>query len=67
MAAATHHAAAKEKELCLGTYKEGRMSLDSMFAATIHSNYFQSQEEFPLPLRCAEGRRDRRGARKVLQ
>jgi hypothetical protein len=43
------------------------MSLDSMFAATIHSNYFQSREDFPLRLRCAEGRRDRCGARKVLQ
>jgi hypothetical protein len=66
MAAATHHAAAKVKELCLGTYKYGRLSLDPMFGATIHSNYFQSQEEFPLRLRCTERRRDRRGARKVL-
>ena len=67
MAAATHHAAAKGNELCLGTDKQGQMSLDSMFGATIHSNYFQSQEEFPLRLRCTERRRDRCGARKVLR
>ena len=37
-----------------------------MFGATIHSNYLQSQEEFPLPRRCMDRRRDRGGARKVL-
>jgi hypothetical protein len=38
MAAATHHAAAKGNQLCLGTDKQAQMSLDSMFRATIHSN-----------------------------
>ena len=67
MAGATHHAGVKGNELYLGTDKLGRMSLDSMFGATIHSNYFQSREEFPLRLGWTERRRDRGGARKVLR
>ena len=66
MAGATHHAGVKGNELYLGTDKLGRMTLDSMFGATIHSKHLQSREEFPLPLRCTERRRDRGGARKVL-